>query len=68
LIEDFEDIDRHKTVAWLSALVSIGLIDIGEFLSVMVCLDSAYVGNEDVSETFLVKLTDYYLVRQGLPI
>ena len=67
MIENFDDRDRHKTVAWLSALVSLGIIDIGEFMSVMISLESGYVGNEDLSSRFLIELAEFYLIAQTLP-
>lgn len=54
---------RYKTVALLSALVSIGIITIEEFTLAMIGLEDVYLEEDNVSEGFLLKLTDYYLGR-----
>jgi len=55
-----DDKDRHKTVAFISALVSLGIIDIEEFTSVLVSIEEAGVDGDNVSESFLISLADYY--------
>ena len=57
------DKDRHKTVAFISALVSLGIIDIEEFTSVLVSIEEAGVDGDNVSESFLISLADYYRAR-----
>jgi len=55
-----DDKDRYKTVAFISALVSLGIIDIEEFTSVLVSIEEAGVDGDNVSESFLISLADYY--------
>ena len=64
MLDTFTNKDRHKTVAFMSALVSIGIIDIEEFASVMIGVKEAYVEEDNVSENFLIVLTDWYMSRQ----
>ena len=56
--------DRHKTVSFLSALVSVGIIDMEEFMSVLTMIDEAVVEEDNVSEGFLLKLSDLYRIMQ----
>ena len=58
-----DDKDRYKTVAFISALVSLGIIDIEEFTSVLVSIEEAGVDGDNVSESFLISLADYYRAR-----
>jgi hypothetical protein len=55
-----DDKDRHKTVAFISALVSLGIIDIEEFASVLVSIEDACIEGYNVSDSFLIALTEYY--------
>jgi len=55
-----DGLDKHRAVAFVSALVSLGLIGMEEFITVMVDVDSSTIGEEDVSETFLMRLTEHY--------
>ena len=64
MLDTFTNKDRHKTVAFMSALVSIGIIDIEEFASVMIGVKDVYVEEDNVSENFLIVLTDWYMSRQ----
>ena len=59
-IKYMDDKDRLRTVAFCSALVSLGLIGMEEFVSVMITIDGAVVDEDFVSQTFLQRLTDYY--------
>ncbi len=51
---------RYKAVAFSSAMVSLGLLTMDEFMSVMVGIDEAQIDESSVSETFLRKLADLY--------
>lgn len=54
------DKDRYKTVGFISALVSLGIIDIEEFTSVLISIEDTGIEGDNVSESFYVLLTDYY--------
>jgi hypothetical protein len=41
-------------------LVSLGIIDIEEFASVLVSIEDACIEGYNVSDSFLIALTEYY--------
>lgn len=59
-LDSMNDKDRYRTVAFCSTLVSIGLLSMEEFVSVMVGIDGALIEEDFVSSTFLLRLTEYY--------
>ena len=59
-IKTMDDKDRYRTVAFCATLVSLGLIGMDEFVSVMVGIDGAFIEEDFVSTAFLLRLTDYY--------
>jgi hypothetical protein len=52
--------DRYKTVAFVSALVSIGIITIEEFVTVMAGIEDSGIEEGNVSESFLLRLTEFH--------
>jgi hypothetical protein len=57
------DKDRLRAVSFCSALVSLGLLDIEEFMSVLSRIEDAVIEEDMTSEGFVLRLAEYYSSR-----
>lgn len=51
-------IERLRTVAFMSTLVSVGLIGMSEFVTAMSLIEEAVLEDDNVSESFLLCLSE----------